>query len=88
MYFITQGLVEVFNNENDAIIKEKPILFLPKYAFFGEYQIMLNIKANCEFVTCQEPPVSVVAGRVGASLDTIFMCISNEKYNELCDLFP
>jgi len=37
MYFIRQGLVEVFNNENDEIDKEKPILYLPKYSYFGDY---------------------------------------------------
>jgi len=77
----------VFNNENDAIVKEKPILFLPKYAFFGDYQIMLEIKSNCEFVTVQEPPESSKIGVVG-STDTICMCISNEKLAELCELFP
>ena len=30
MYFIRQGLIEVFNNENDELQKDKPILFLPK----------------------------------------------------------
>jgi len=46
MYFIRQGLVEVFNNENDDLEmkqeqsqtnKQKPILYLPKYSYFGDY---------------------------------------------------
>jgi signal-transduction protein with cAMP-binding, CBS, and nucleotidyltransferase domain len=37
MYFIRQGLVEVYNNENDEIHKEKPILYLPKNSYFGDY---------------------------------------------------
>jgi len=37
MYFINQGLVEVYNNENDEIVKDKPILFLPKHSYFGDY---------------------------------------------------
>jgi len=44
MYFIRQGLVEVFNNENDDLSlyqdkqsKAKPILYLPKYSYFGDY---------------------------------------------------
>lgn len=47
MYFIRQGLVEVFNNEiDDKEIKnkehvrgnkQKPILYLPKYSYFGDF---------------------------------------------------
>ena len=37
MYFIRQGLVEVFNHENDEKVKQKPILYLPKYSYFGDY---------------------------------------------------
>ena len=37
MFFIRQGLVEVYNNENDEEIKDKPILYLPKYSYFGDY---------------------------------------------------
>jgi len=37
MYFIKSGQVEVFNNENDELRKEEPILYLPKYAYFGDY---------------------------------------------------
>jgi len=37
MYFIRIGLVEIFNNESDEVDKEKPILFLPKYSYFGDY---------------------------------------------------
>jgi hypothetical protein len=37
MWFIRQGLVEVYNNENDEIVKDKPILYLPKFSYFGDY---------------------------------------------------
>lgn len=37
MYFINSGQVEVFNQENDELRKEEPILYLPKYAYFGDY---------------------------------------------------
>lgn len=51
MYFIRIGLVEIFNNENDEIDKEKPILFLPKFSYFGDYQILCNLKSNLVFKT-------------------------------------
>lgn len=37
MFFIRQGLVEVYNNENDEKFKEKPIIYLPKFSYFGDY---------------------------------------------------
>ena len=56
MYFIRIGLVEIFNNENDEIEKEKPILFLPKYSYFGDYQILCNLKSNLVFKTLTYTP--------------------------------
>ena len=87
MYFISQGIVEVFNNENDEILKEKPILFLPKHSYFGDYQILLSLKSNCEFKTCEEPPEDKKIATNMPS-DTTFYCIKNETLLELCDLFP
>jgi len=65
MYFIRQGLVEVFNNENDDLEmkqeksqtnKQKPILYLPKYSYFGDYQILYNLKSNIVFKTLERIP--------------------------------
>lgn len=51
MYFIRQGLVEVYNNENDEVEGGKPILYLPKYSYFGDYHILFNLKSNIVFKT-------------------------------------
>ena len=56
MYFIRQGLVEVYNNENDELDKEKPILYLPKFSYFGDYQILYNLKSNIVFKTLLNSP--------------------------------
>jgi len=47
MFFIRQGLIDVYNNESDDIevnkdnrgrsTKQKPILHLPKYSYFGDF---------------------------------------------------
>ena len=37
MFFIRQGIVEVFNSEQDSKYPEKPILYLPKFSYFGDY---------------------------------------------------
>jgi hypothetical protein len=44
---------EVFNNENDEKFKEKPIIYLPNYSYFGDYQILYNLKSNIVFKTLQ-----------------------------------
>lgn len=87
MYFIRQGLIEVFNNENDELQKEKPILFLPKQAFFGDYQILYELKSNCIFKTLEESPTDTDLP-LGGSSDTIFMCCAKDDLKALCDLFP
>ena len=51
MYFIKQGMVQVHNNEMDANYPRKPILYLPKFAYFGDYNILHNLKSNLVFKT-------------------------------------
>ena len=46
MYFIRRGIVEVFNSDQDEIAPKKPILYLPKFSYFGDYQILLKLKSN------------------------------------------
>ena len=88
MYFIRQGLVEVYNNENDELDKEKPILYLPKYSYFGDYQILYNLKSNILFKTLAHTPEDKKNGNFETMPDIIFMCISKDVLQELCDLFP
>jgi signal-transduction protein with cAMP-binding, CBS, and nucleotidyltransferase domain len=88
MYFIRQGLVEVFNNENDEIQKEKPILYLPKFSYFGDYQILSNLKSNIVFKTLLNSPEDKKYKANEPMPDIIFMCISKEILLSLCDLFP
>lgn len=98
MYFIRQGLVEVFNNENDDLSlyqdkqsKAKPILYLPKYSYFGDYQILFNLKSNIVFKTLNNIPSEkdVNSGFQDNNLpDIIFMCVEKNMLNKLCDLFP
>ena len=91
MYFIRQGLVEVYNNENDELKegKETPILYLPKYSYFGDYQILNNLKSNIVFKTLANKPDDNKGGAQTEMLpDIIFMCIEKSKLIDLCELFP
>ena len=88
MYFIRQGLVEVYNNENDEHVKDTPILYLPKYSYFGDYQILYNLKSNLVFKTLNHTVNEQKTGAPEQLPDIIFMCIGKVELIELCDLFP
>ncbi len=81
-------MVEVYNNENDEINKEKPILYLPKYSYFGDYQILYNLKSNIVFKTLAHTPADKTSTVAEPMPDIYFMCIAKDILNDLCDLFP
>mmetsp|Transcript_36378 Transcript_36378/g.55848 ORF Transcript_36378/g.55848 Transcript_36378/m.55848 type:complete len:280 (-) Transcript_36378:102-941(-) len=88
MYFIRQGLVEVYNNENDEIYKDKPIFFLPNNTYFGDYQILYSLKSNIVFKTLGQDPNENAKSQTESMPDIIFMCVSKEALQDLCELFP
>lgn len=73
--------MDVLNNENDSVEKDKPILYLPDYSTFGDYQILFNLKSNLVFKTHKDPEQEY-------GPDIIFMCVAKDVLLELCDLFP
>ena len=77
----------MYNNENDEIQKEKPILYLPKYSYFGDYQILYNLKSNIVFKTLPHLDERK-NGPADPMPDIIFMCISKKDLLDLCELFP
>lgn len=83
MYFINLGQVEVFNNENDEIRKEQPILYLPTHSYFGDYQILYNLKSNIVFKASE---TDLSNGAEPSNI--IFMCVEKPVFLYFCDLFP
>ena len=41
----------MYNNESDEIERDRAILYLPKHSYFGDYQILQNLKSNIVFKT-------------------------------------
>lgn len=41
----------MFNNDNDEEVSGMTILYLPKYSYFGDYQILCKLKSNLVFKT-------------------------------------
>ena len=84
MFFIIQGLVEAYVNEND----EKPFLYFPKNSYFGDYQIFFNLKCNFVLKTLSDLPEERKTSKEEKCPDIFFMCIAAENLKELCELFP
>jgi len=49
IYLTKQGTVECFNNDKDELMTNEPIMYLPKYSYFGDYQILKPLKSNIIF---------------------------------------
>ena len=91
MYFINTGQVAIYNYENDELRKEEPILYLPTYSYFGDYQILYNLKSNLVFKTLESDQcqLHIDDSQVSSlSNNIIFMCIEKKELLYLCDLFP
>lgn len=90
MFFIRQGIVQVFNNDNDEISPDqpKPILYLPKYSYFGDYQILCKLKSNLVFRTLSKEQAKAKSQSIDFIPDILFMCVSKERLLQLCSLFP
>ena len=72
------GKVNVYNSDHDnKIDTEQPILILPQYSYFGDYQILHNLKSNLIFKTDDK-----------SDTDVIFMCIDKYSFDNLCNYFP
>lgn len=61
----------------------EPVMYLPRYSYFGDFQILMNLKSNLEYKTFQQADDPHAAEQ-----DILFMCCNHEVFMELCDLFP
>ena len=93
LYFIQQGQIEVLNAEHDEINKQTPILFLPQYSYFGDYQILLNLKSNLVFKSKEamvnDGSQDELSVKPIANDEIIhFMCIQKQDFLNICEFFP
>lgn len=93
LYFITSGQVEVLNTEHDEINKQTPILFLPQYSYFGDYQILLNLKSNLVFRTMEamvnDGSTDELSFKSIPNQEIImFMCVQRQELLNFCEFFP
>lgn len=71
MYFIRDGSVLLYNR---FMVTE--FLKLPKYSFFGDYQIIEDLKSNIVFKTSP------------GKINTLFMCVDRKTLLRLLKIFP
>ena len=82
-----QGKVELFSYPNDIKFME-----LPENTVFGEYQVIFNLKSNIVYKTRPDlrwdSTVSAEELKENDDFRTIFMCVSDEVFSHLCELYP
>ena len=55
LYFVQCGTIECYNNEKDELIPNYPIFYLPRYSYFGDFQILNSLKSNIIFRSLTVP---------------------------------
>lgn len=60
---------------------------MPKFSYFGDYQILFNLKSNIIFKTLAQYP-DESKQNLEPLPEIIFMCVGRIKLDELCQLFP
>jgi len=75
-------------NKKRVANKQRPILYLPKYSYFGDFQILFNLKSNLVYKTLDNIVDDKNKGYQESLPDILFMCIEKDKLMSLCDLFP
>ena len=78
MYFIDKGSAVFYDQKGVT-----PFLQLPQYSFFGEYQLMFDLRSNF---------VVKVGGKEDSDADkqnrTTFLCVKQSVFDNLFELFP
>lgn len=59
---------------------------MPKFSYFGDYQILYNLKSNIVFKTLAN--YAQENKKMSELPDIIFMCICKQNLTNLCELFP
>lgn len=78
MYFVTRGAAVLYDQKGVT-----PFLQLPQYSFFGEYQLMFDLRSNFVVkVGGKEDTETVKQER------TTFLCVSQDVFKRFFALFP
>lgn len=71
IYFIFSGGISLFNKH-----RVTDFLLLPQYSFFGDYQLLYDLRSNIVFRTSQK------------FSKTKCMCVKRSVFIKLCEQFP
>ena len=70
--------MEVFNNNNDCVIPDRPVLYLPKYAYYGELQMIYRIKSVLVYKAMEYTKQDALQANMdptSANQDIVLMCL-------------
>jgi hypothetical protein len=82
LYFINKGHAVLYDRKGVV-----PFLQLPCYSFFGEYQLIFNLRANYVVKVggkedCEDNDIHTKCDR------TFLLCVTKEKFLSLLAAFP
>ena len=72
---------------------EQPAVLMPRHGVFGDYQLLFDIFPKCEFcpfIPSKATNLETMAqlGADGHVEEHRVMCLSKEKFTDLCELYP
>ena len=82
MYFITKGTAVLYDQKGVA-----PFLQLPKNSWFGEYQLLFDLRANYVIKVGGKEDLGPKSS-ASKSDRTFFLCVSREMFEEIFKRFP
>lgn len=80
LYFISKGSVVLYDQQGVT-----PFLQLPKHSYFGDYQILFDLRAN---FTVKVGGIIEYDQEKNKMDRTFFLCVKEGTFNELCKEFP
>jgi len=82
MYFITKGTAILYDQKGVV-----PFLQLPRNSWFGEYQLLFDLRANYVIKVGGKVELSPKSS-ASKSDRTFFLCVSREIFDEIIERFP
>jgi len=84
LYFIREGAVGIYDANGKG-----PYVILPKYSFFGDYQVLFELKSVYNYKTyVKYDRLKSPTENENETSTTVFMCIDKKVFTNLCELYP
>jgi hypothetical protein len=84
LVFIREGAVGIYDVKGKG-----PYVILPKHSFFGDYQMLFELKSVYNYKTYVKYDRTLSPCQNEAQqATTVFMCLNKNVFKDLCELYP